>query len=212
MFTGIIEGVVAVEAIRPNPSGKRLAIDLGGLADGVRPGDSIAIDGACLTVTEIADRKVHFDVVGETLGRTTLGELRPGSRVNVERSLKVGDRLGGHFVQGHVDAIGTIRSKEQAEQGWLLRFDVPAELARGMIAKGSIAVDGISLTLVEVEASGFSVAVIPHTLDHTSLGEKSPGRAVNIELDLIGKYIRKFLESEPGGRITESFLRDHGFA
>jgi len=212
MFTGIIEGVAAIETIRPSPSGKRLGLDLGELADGVRLGDSIAVDGVCLTVTAINGRQVEFDVVGETLHRTTLGDLRPGSQVNVERSLKVGDRLGGHFVQGHVDGLGTIRTKEQTADGWLFRFDLPAELARGMIPKGSIAVDGISLTLVEVGASGFSVAVIPHTLEHTTLGAKTPGGTVNIEIDLIGKYIRKAVEGHTGGKVTEDFLREHGFA
>jgi riboflavin synthase len=166
-------------------------------------GDSIAINGCCLTVVARDGDVLAFEAGSETLSRTNLGRLAIGSRVNLERSLKVGDRLGGHFVSGHVDALGTLE-RRVAEGPWaFLWFRVPEMLTRQMASKGSIAVDGVSLTLVDVTANSFSVALIPHTLSVTTLGRLQPGDAVNIETDLLAKYVERQLSAQSGRAPTE---------
>lgn len=206
MFTGIIEKALPIVSIARRGEAARMALDLQELAEGVRVGDSIAVDGVCLTVAALSGRKAEFDAVEETLSRTTLGGLKPKDLVNIERSLRMGDRVGGHFVQGHVDGVGTLRARQQEGTQWTFRFSVPAELTALIIPKGSIAVDGISLTLVGVGPSEFSVAVIPHTLSVTTLGRKGVGAPVNIECDMIGRYVAKLLQG-PGRKapITEGF-------
>ena len=212
MFTGIVEKALPVVSVARRGAAARIVVDLQELAQGVRVGDSIAVDGVCLTVAALSGANAEFDAVEETLSRTTLGGLKAKDLVNVERSLRVGDRIGGHFVQGHVDGVAIIRSKKQAGTQWTFRFSVPEELTAVMIPKGSIAADGISLTLVDVRPGEFSVAVIPHTLTVTTLGRKGVGARVNIECDMIGRYVAKLLQGMAlKGSITEGFLREHGF-
>jgi riboflavin synthase len=191
MFTGLVEAVGRVVAVEAEPPGKRLVIESAPAAEGVRVGDSIAINGCCLTVVEIDGPKLSFQAGQETLSRTNLGLLVGGGRVNLERSLKVGDRLGGHFVTGHIDGVGTLERRLDDRDWSSLWFRVPAELTRQMASKGSVAVNGVSLTLVDVEADRFSVALIPHTLTNTNLGALQPGDSVNIETDLLAKYAQK---------------------
>lgn len=208
MFTGIIEALCRVAELRRGAVW-RLAIDLGGLADDVKLGDSIAINGVCLTVAELDGTRAAFDAIGETMGRTALARLAQGDRVNVERSLRVGDRLGGHFVAGHVDGVGTLRAKEERPEQTVVRVAVGPELTRLMATKGSVAVDGISLTLVDVARDSFAVALIPHTLRETTLGFKAAGDPVNVEVDLLARYVAKMLGRDEG--LSEDLLREHGF-
>ncbi|HEY2355536.1 MAG TPA: riboflavin synthase [Gaiellaceae bacterium] len=179
MFTGIVREVGTVASF----DGTRLVVETGTDA---AIGDSVAIAGVCLTVTARENGTLAFDVVGETLDRTTLGNLAPGRRVNVEPSLRAGDPLGGHIVQGHVDGVGSLR--ERAELTW---FDAPPEITRYCVEKGSIAVDGTSLTVAATDGEGFAVALIPHTLEATTLGALEPGDSVNLEVDVLAKYVEK---------------------
>jgi len=210
MFTGIIEKIARVASIRPVSGGARLAIDLGELAEGARLGDSIAVNGACLTVGSLDGTTASFDVVAETLRRTNLGKLAPGQSVNLERALRLGDRLGGHFVQGHIDGVGAIAGRTLSGGEHLLRVSVDPGLADGMIEKGSVAIDGVSLTIAALSHDSLTVALVPHTLRNTTLDAKPDGSPVNIEVDVIGKYVRKLLGHQRGG-LTEEFLREHGF-
>lgn len=224
MFTGLVEHVGRLQAVRPTQAGARLTVDVGPLDQGLKLGDSLCLSGACQTVAAIRGSLAEFDAVPETLRRTTLGQLRPGAAVNLERSLAVGDRLGGHFVSGHVDAVAELvrRPAESAgEQQW--RFHVDNEVAAQMVAKGSIAIDGVSLTLVDVAADSFSVALIPTTLKATTLGNLQPGDKVNIETDMLGKYVRRAIAAMigrtenaesggGGGGLTIEKLRQAGFA
>ena len=213
MFTGLIEAVGKVAGLSGGGESARLRVDAGALADGLAVGDSVAVEGACLTVAEVSGGAAEFDVSTETLRRTTLGDLRPGDGVNLERALRVGDRLGGHFVLGHVDCVGTMAAKRQAPGQVTVEVRVTPEIVTQLIPKGSVAVDGISLTLAELKPDGFSVAVIPHTLEQTTLGQKSGGARVNIELDVIGKYVARLLRGGSGaaGDLSEGFLAEHGF-
>ena len=189
MFTGLVEGLGAVAGVTPEGPGVRLSIaPPPAMTSGCALGDSIAINGCCLTVVAIAESHWEFQAGPETLMRTNLGELKAGARVNLERSLPVNGRLGGHFVQGHVDGLGTVDLVDRSGEWVTMWFRVPAELARQMVSKGSIAVDGVSLTVVDVEPERFSVALIPHTLEVTTLGSRSAGTTVNIETDILAKY------------------------
>jgi riboflavin synthase len=200
MFTGLVEGLGTIIAV----DGSASAIDLtlrppAGLPEREQTaiGDSIALNGCCLTVVRIADGSWTFQAGEETLSRTNLGRLKTGDQVNLERSLRPIDRLGGHFVQGHIDATGSVDAIEQDGEWTTMWFRVPPQLTRQMVSKGSIAVDGVSLTLVNVEADRVSVALIPHTLHATTLGLRLAGDVVNIETDILGKYIEKFLSGGP---------------
>lgn len=193
MFTGLVEALTIVDDIRPAGPGVRLSVRSQQAAIDAAIGDSIAINGCCLTVIERTDDILAFEAGSETLSRTNLGRLVKGSHVNLERSLKLGDRLGGHFVTGHIDAVGSLDERRDEGSWSFLWFRVPATLTRQMASKGSVAVDGVSLTLVEVEAERFSVALIPHTLSVTTLGRLQPGDAVNIETDLLAKYVERQL-------------------
>lgn len=193
MFTGLIETVGRVVSAERSTAGLRLRADLGPAAEGVRLGDSINLSGACQTVAEIDGAVAAFDAVAETLARTTLGAWQPGTPINIERSLRPGDRLGGHFVAGHVDATGTVRENRERGGGWVLRVEAPAALFPEIAPKGSIAVDGVSLTVVEAGPPAFSVALIPTTLRATTLGRLTPGDRVNLETDLLAKYVRRAL-------------------
>ncbi len=198
MFTGIVEELGRVRAVVANAGGARLEIAATTVLDDATLGASIAVNGCCLTVVELGDGYWAADAVVETLARTSLGTLAPGDHVNLERPVRLADRLGGHVVQGHVDATGTVRSREpQADGSELFRFDAPADVLRYVVHKGSITVDGISLTVAalhdEPNDRGFSVAVIPHTLAVTTLGVRAPGALVNLEVDLIAKYVERLL-------------------
>ncbi|GAB4136338.1 MAG: riboflavin synthase [Planctomycetaceae bacterium] len=194
MFTGLVEGCGQIHGLTPQGAAVRLTVDFPEtLQSGNAIGDSIAINGCCLTVVEIEGSIHAFEAGEETLSKTNLGDLEIGDPVNLERSLAVDARLGGHFVQGHVDGVGSISSIERDGEWVFMSFHVPPELTDLMVSKGSIAVDGVSLTLVKVEPESFQVALIPHTLDVTTLGGRKVGDRVNIETDILGKYVRKFL-------------------
>ena len=189
MFSGLVEKLGLVLSVSPAPPGMRLAIDAGELCDDVRLGDSIAVNGCCLTVVARDGQTLLFDAGPETLRCTNLGELQPRSAVNLERSLKVGDRLGGHFVTGHVDAQGTILARRDEGEWTYLSVGVPAEIAAYLAPKGSVAVDGVSLTIVSAQGDAFEVMLIPHTLSVTTLGRRQAHDRVNIETDLLAKYV-----------------------
>jgi riboflavin synthase len=195
MFTGLVEEmgtVVAMTAARP---GARLAVKCSLVAKDAAVGDSIAVSGCCLTVVKKEKGLLTFDVGEESLFRTNLGRLKKGDRVNLERSLAVGDRLGGHFVTGHIDTTGSLIRQRETGEWASFTFRVPKQLSRQLASKGSIAVDGVSLTLVNVEEDRFSVALIPHTLENTTLGKLAIGDTVNLETDLLAKYVQRQLES-----------------
>ncbi|HUU08919.1 MAG TPA: riboflavin synthase [Phycisphaerae bacterium] len=206
MFTGLIETIGRVVSAEPSAAGLRLRVDLGPAAEGVRPGDSINLGGACQTVAAIDAAVTAFDTVAETLARTTLGTWRPGTPVNVERSLRSGDRLDGHFVAGHVDATGRVVANGEGPGGWVLRVEAPAELAPEIAPKGSIAIDGVSLTVVEAGPAALTVALIPTTLRQTTLGRLKPGDRVNIETDLLAKYVRRSLAALAGADADDRLL------
>jgi riboflavin synthase len=194
MFTGLVEALGTVRSIRAEGAGTLLHISATAIAQDLPLGASVAVNGACLTVVACQGDTFAFQAGPETLSRTNLGELTVGMKVNLERSLRVGDRLGGHIVQGHVDGIGRITRRERQGDWEAVWFSCGTELARHMVPKGSIAVDGVSLTLVEVTKDGFSVALIPHTMDATTLGSKRAPATVNLETDLFAKYVFKYLE------------------
>jgi len=198
MFTGIIEGLGAVTAVRPAGSGRRLAIAAAFDLAGTKVGDSISVNGACLTVVAIAGRQFEVDVSPETLAKTTIGSFRLGERVNLERALRLSDRIDGHLVSGHTDGTGIIDSREAAGNAVIVTVTVAEALTRYMIVKGSVAVDGVSLTINHLEAGRFTVSIIPHTAGLTTIGFKQKGERVNIEADLIGKYVEKFLSAPAG--------------
>ena len=193
MFTGLVESLATVRELRPEGPGVRLVISDAAIAGRAKIGDSIAINGCCLTVVELNGAEMAFEAGAETLSRTNLGRLKAGSMVNLEASLRLGDSLGGHLVAGHVDAVGHLDRREDDAQWSTMWFTVPHELTRQMASKGSVAIDGVSLTLVAVTENSFSVALIPHTLSVTTLGNLKPGDAVNLETDLLAKYVERQL-------------------
>jgi riboflavin synthase len=198
MFTGLVEALATLIEIRPEPPGVRLAIGVPPIPGStqeaaIRTGDSVALNGCCLTVVAVAGDRLEFQAGEETLQRTNLGQLKSGSAINLERSLCFGDRLGGHFVTGHIDGLGALESRTDAGPWSTFRFRAPAELLRQMASKGSIAIDGVSLTLVDVEDERFSVMLIPHTLAVTTLGRLQPGDTVNLETDVLAKYVEQQL-------------------
>ena len=197
MFTGLVEALGTVRAVKADGPGRLLRIAEPIIAADLPLGASVAVNGACLTVVERAGDQFTFAAGPETLRLTNLGELQEGTRVNLERSLRLGDRLGGHLVQGHIDGVGCIQNRELQGEWETVWFSCPPELTREMVRKGSITVDGVSLTLVEVGPDVFSVALIPHTLKLTTLGFKVPGDSVNLETDLFGKYVVKLLTNYP---------------
>ena len=194
MFTGLVESMGAVLAAEPQGDGRLLWITDPTISEALPIGASVAVNGVCLTVVACEGDAFAFQAGPETLQRSNIGELAAGSRVNLERSLRVGDRLGGHIVQGHIDGVGTIERRERQGEWEVVWFRCPPELARYMVSKGSVAVDGVSLTLVDVAAAGFSVALIPHTMDATTLGTKQAGATVNLEVDLFAKYVFRCVE------------------
>jgi riboflavin synthase len=195
MFTGLVEALGVVRDLSFDGAGCRLRLAEPALAPALTLGESVAVNGACLTVVSQDGDSFTFQVGPETLRRTNLGALQMGDRVNLERSLRLSDRLGGHLVQGHIDGVGTVAERVPQGEWETVWFTCPSELAAQMVPKGSVAVDGVSLTLVEVERDRFSVALIPHTLAQTTLGFKGPGAAVNLETDLVAKYVWKYLKA-----------------
>ena len=193
MFTGIVEGTGVVRDMRSGRESVRLRIEAGCDIGGTGMGDSIAVSGVCLTVTEIDGRTFEADVTVETIARTTLGRLRPGDRVNLERPVAVGDRLGGHVVQGHVDAVAHVVRLDPQGDAWWLEIDAPAAVARYIVEKGSVAVDGVSLTVSARSGTRFTACLIPHTCAVTTLGALGPGAPVNLEADILAKYVEHLL-------------------
>jgi len=213
MFTGIVEELVCVKAHQCLRDSARLMLAKGEWAEGLPVGDSVAVNGACLTVSACDGPEIALDVITETLKLTTLGDLRAGERVNVERAMAMGERFGGHIVSGHVDGVATlIRRREETGQT-VMTFRIGKELAKQAIPKGSITLDGVSLTLTAVEQETVSVALIPTTLSSTTLGNRRPGDRVNVETDMIGKWVRKYLENMMGQEgLSLEKLKHHGFA
>lgn len=198
MFTGIVEELGAVVAVERLADAARFRLRGPLVTEGARHGDSIAVNGVCLTVVDTAAGEFTADVMAETLSRSSLGALAPGHRVNLERPMALGGRLGGHLVQGHVDGVGVIISREPSENWELVTVSLPRELSRYVVEKGSITVDGVSLTVVEAGPDHFSVSLIPTTLALTTLGAKRPGDPVNLEADVIAKYVERLLGAGPG--------------
>ena len=193
MFTGLIEELGAVEAVEKVPQGVRLKVRTG--FDDLTHGASVAVDGVCLTAVDLTDESFTADVSAETLARTTLGERKAGDKVNLERPLALGDRLGGHFVLGHVDGVGKILTRQPVGEGVRVDLQLPKDLLPLMVEKGSIAVDGISLTINQLLVDGISLFLIPETLRATTLGEKQTGASVNLEADVLGKHVARLMES-----------------
>ena len=209
MFTGLIEILGTVTSVRSTGNGIRLALKPSNDYE-VQLGDSISINGVCLTVTSFSG-ELSFDVSPETMKSTNLGELRVGDRVNLERALRLADRLGGHIVTGHVDDIGKIINRKTVGEYTFYVFEASAEILKYIVRKGSVAIDGISLTVVEIDERSFSVAIIPHTLTATIIGGKRAGDKVNLEVDIIGKYVEKLLgKKDPGPGLME-LLKQEGF-
>jgi riboflavin synthase len=213
MFTGLIQQICMVKAVRRSGGTASLAVDLQDLAKQTKVGDSIAINGVCLTVSKLAGTLVTFDISSETLAKTNIGNLTGGSKVNVELAMTPTDRFGGHFVLGHVDGTATIRRIEKRGDFATFTFAANKDLLDQMIPKGSVAVDGISLTIVELTEEGFAVAVIPKTLKKTTLGLAKTGDTVNIETDIITKTVRKQVEAilPRGNKLTVDKLQELGF-
>ncbi len=195
MFTGLVESLGRVVETVSEPPGRRLVVDAGPIAADASLGDSICTNGCCLSVVAIDGPRLSFELGPETLARTTLGRLVAGDPVNLERSMRMSDRLGGHLVTGHVDGTGTLAARLQEGDWVTCRFAAPPVLLAQMASKGSVAIDGVSLTLVEVTATEFSVALIPHTLAATTLGSRAVGDAVNLETDLVFKYVDRWLSA-----------------
>ena len=211
MFTGIVEAVGSVREIKPSEKGISLEISIPKIYDDIKAGDSIAVNGTCLTAKDINSAFFIADVSAETLRMTTLGRLRTGDKVNLERALRFSDRLGGHIVTGHIDGTARLQTKVKEGESVKLSFALGKDLLRYLINKGSIAIDGISLTVNEVDSGSFSVNIIPHTAEKTTLLDKRVGDEANIEVDVIGKYVERLLGKGKESRINEGFLLEHGF-
>jgi len=220
MFTGIIEGVGTITAIRASGQGRRMTITSDFALDRTGIGDSIAVDGACLTAVVVAGQRFEVDVSPETLENTTLGLSKVSQRVNLERAMRLSDRLDGHLVSGHIDGTGLIKARQASGNATIVTIGVAEAVARYLIRKGSVAVDGISLTINEFDAASFTVSVIPHTGFVTTIGFKKVGESVNIETDMIGKYVERFVggrhhqesgEGDTGSGIDLQFLNKTGF-
>ncbi len=208
MFTGLVAEMGEVLSLKKRDNGARLFLDAKSLAPSARLGDSISVNGACLTVVEIKGGTLVFDLSGETLRSTNLGRLTTGAGVNLEPSLRLDSRLGGHFVTGHIDGVGTIRTKARTGDVYKIVIAADDGLTGFLVEKGSVAVDGISLTVVDVLKDGFSVVIIPHTASLTTIGFKGPGETVNIEVDILGKYVAKFLQKGKDTRFMQTLSRE----
>ncbi|MEN6390638.1 MAG: riboflavin synthase [Syntrophomonas sp.] len=210
----MVEEIGKVIKLEPESQSYRIRVEAARVLNDVKLGDSIAINGVCLTVVEFSSRSFAADVMPETVSKTTIGGLKPGDPVNLERALRLSDRLGGHLVQGHVDAVGRIVQKERLDIAIILRIGAPAVLLKYAVPKGSIAIDGVSLTVVDVFEDSFTVSLIPHTAHQTVLGSKKPGESVNLESDIIGRYVERLLtpgQPQEKAPLNLSFLAENGF-
>lgn len=211
MFTGIIEELGVINRIEKSRDPRLFTIKSKKITVDLKKGDSVSVNGACLTVIDVKKDAFSVEVIEETLKRTTLDDLRPGDKVNLEGALKAGAKISGHFMTGHVDGTGTIFSKKEESGAVLIEVAAEKDLLDGIVQKGSIAVDGISLTIAEIKPSSFTVYIIPHTAKMTTLGFKKAGDKVNLEVDMLGKFVQKFLQRDKPSDITEEFLREKGF-
>jgi len=216
LFTGIVEELGTVRGLRLLPESGQLTLEAKKVLMGTQIGDSISVNGVCLTVIRQSDREFTVDVMAETLAKTNLAELKGGSQVNLERALQLQTRLGGHLVSGHVDGVGTIRRISPVGIALVYEINAPPTLLPFLLPKGSVAIDGISLTVIDVESDYFTVSLIPHTFDQTTLGLKTIGASVNLETDLIGKYVARFMGmSKDSDKMKKDlslgFLAEHGF-
>jgi len=198
VFTGIVRELGRVASVDPGEGGIRLEVEAPATAATTGLGDSVAVNGCCLTAVAVEGGRIAFDAVPETLARTSLGRLTTGSAVNIEPALRAGEPLGGHYVQGHVDGLGAVRSVADEGSGRRIWFDAPAGILRYVVEKGSITVEGTSLTVAGLDGDGFAVALIPHTLDVTTLGSLEPGAPVNLEVDVLAKYVERLLPTRGG--------------
>ena len=211
MFTGIVERIGEIKEAKGSEKGLSLWVSVPDFFDDLKIGDSVAVNGVCLTAKTIGSGGFTADVSAETISRTTFGRIKAGGRVNLERALRLSDRLGGHIVTGHIDGIARLKEARKEGESLRLSFFLDKELLRYVINKGSIAIDGISLTVNEVGGDGFSVNIIPHTARNTTILDKKAGDEVNIEVDVIGKYVERLLGKGKDSRIDRSFLSEHGF-
>jgi riboflavin synthase len=212
MFTGLVSDMGVVERLEPRAGGARVTIRPGSMpVDDLALGESVACNGACLTVVERGGGRMSFDAVPETLARTTLGSWRAGTRVNLERALRLSDRLGGHLVQGHVDAVGQVLGRVAEGQGARFTISLPPALAPLVAEKGSIAIDGVSLTVARADRDRFEVALIPETLSRTVLGAAAPGTPVNLEVDVVARHVARLREFAGSPGISEGSLKDWGY-
>ncbi len=212
MFTGLVEEVGSIASVEKRGDGVRIQIHANLILNDMKIGDSIAVNGVCLTVVDKVAQGFAVDAVKETLERSTFGRLKSHSHVNLERALQAESRLGGHFVQGHVDGVGDVISIEPRNPGYWLKVRTDNELAKYFVEKGSIAIDGVSLTIAEVKGQNVTIALIPHTLDVTTIGELGKGDLVNIEVDILGKYVYKYLHpDEKQDDVTLEKLSEYGF-
>ncbi|ATW24688.1 riboflavin synthase [Candidatus Formimonas warabiya] len=218
MFTGLIEELGTVSALAGGENSARITVAARIVLEQLNIGDSIAVNGVCLTVVDYGKSSFQADVMRETLLKSSLGALKTGDKVNLERALRLGDRLGGHLVSGHIDGVGVIINQQVVDIAVVTEIQTGPALLKYVIPKGSVAVDGISLTVVEVKKDSFTVSLIPHTAKVTTLGYKKKGDTVNLEGDLIGKYIERFMgwqdqgSEKPPSRVSLDFLAEHGFA
>jgi riboflavin synthase len=212
MFTGLIEDIGVIKSNHATGAGKRIIIETNLPTDEIKLGDSIAVDGVCLTVVTIEAKKLSFDVSQESLMRSTLGDKKVSDEVHLERALRLSDRLGGHMVQGHVDAVGQITKLTPRGEATQVDFSCTTKVGRYLIEKGSIAVDGVSLTVNERGPERFSVVLIPHTIQKTRIVQKGVGGKVNLETDLVAKYVERLLSNTQQDGLTLGFLQEHGFA
>lgn len=214
MFTGLVEELGKVKKIARGTKSIRITIETDKICSDMKPGDSIAVNGICLTATDFSHHQFNADVMPETMQRTALSNLTIGDAVNLERALRMGDRLGGHIVSGHIDGVGTISNKEQNDNAILIKVNTDLEIIKYIVKKGSIAIDGISLTIVDVADDWFIVSLIPHTAAMTTLGFKKKGDMVNLETDVLGKYVEKMLnhkDTTQESRMSMGFLSQHGY-
>ena len=213
MFTGIVEGIGTVTEVQRRGDLLSLSIAVPPALTDMAVSDSICVNGVCLTVTVCWDGGFQAEISPETLQRTNLGSLRPSDEINLERALKISDRLGGHLVTGHVDATGSVADVARGAGSLVMTVRVPRDITSYLVEKGSVTVEGVSLTVSGVHGDTFTVAIIPYTADNTTLGKKKIGDRVNIEVDIIGKYVKRFLEGSEGTTkgIDEAFLAEHGF-